>query len=114
MNSETIELLRELAEKLGTTTEYLWGVLIQQSYISGVFYSIVSVFILLSIAGVLFITIKKTKIHADSDKAEWDGDSWVISGGIIIVLIVFFINNSSNAATALLNPEYWALKQIIK
>ena len=36
MNDQTVQLLRELAEKFGTTTEHLWGVLIKQAYISGV------------------------------------------------------------------------------
>ena len=36
MNDQTLELIRDLAEKLGTTTEHLWGVLVTQAYISGV------------------------------------------------------------------------------
>ena len=29
MNDKTEQLVRELAEKLGTTVEHLWGVLVQ-------------------------------------------------------------------------------------
>lgn len=33
MNEQTEKLLREIAAKIGTTGEHLWGVLIQQAYI---------------------------------------------------------------------------------
>ena len=36
MNDQTLELIRDLAEKLGTTTEHLWGVLMTQAFISGI------------------------------------------------------------------------------
>ena len=32
------QLLAQLAERLGTTTEYLWGVLIKQAYINSMNY----------------------------------------------------------------------------
>ena len=35
MNQETIELLKVLADKFGTTTEHLWSVLINQAFLSG-------------------------------------------------------------------------------
>ncbi len=36
MDEQIEKLLRELAEKLGTTAEHLWGVLMRQAPISGV------------------------------------------------------------------------------
>lgn len=34
MNEQTVKLVEQLAQKLGTTTEYLWNVLIKQAPIS--------------------------------------------------------------------------------
>ena len=33
MNEETLQAVTALAQKLGTTSEYLWSVLIQQAYL---------------------------------------------------------------------------------
>jgi len=36
MNDQTTKLLTDLSNKLGTTAEYLWGVLVRQAYVDGV------------------------------------------------------------------------------
>ncbi len=36
MSEKTEQLLRELAQKLGTTAEHLWGVLIKQAYVDSI------------------------------------------------------------------------------
>ena len=35
MNDQTAALLQNLANKLGTTSEYLWGILLRQATLSG-------------------------------------------------------------------------------
>jgi hypothetical protein len=35
VDTKTEALIRDLAEKLGTTTEHLWGVLVHQAMIAG-------------------------------------------------------------------------------
>ncbi len=43
-------MLRELAEKLGTTSEYLWTVTVKQAFISGIYSCIAIVGVLIGIA----------------------------------------------------------------
>lgn len=62
MDDKTLQVVTDLASKLGTTAEYLWGVLLKQAPITG--------------------SLALLAIGA-----------WV---------------------TALVSPEYWALRQILK
>jgi len=36
MNEDTIKLIRDLAEKFGTTSEHLWAVMVRQALISSI------------------------------------------------------------------------------
>ena len=61
MNQEIVELLQGLADKFGTTTEMLWGVLLKQAPING-FVRIVGLLFVLGVFGIAsFITFKLSK-----------------------------------------------------
>lgn len=124
MDEKTLQALTALAEKLGTTAEYLWSVLIKQAPITG------AVDLLLMVAWIAaaalwfsFVKRKTTRPpNTEGDYghryAEWDGDAaffgWASAG--IFSLIAGIVVSSSLATTvaALFNPEYWALAQILK
>lgn len=36
MNEQTLKILSDLSNKMGTTTEYLWTILLKQGPISGI------------------------------------------------------------------------------
>ena len=36
MSDQIMEILRALAEKFGTNTEFLWSIMVKQSYVYGV------------------------------------------------------------------------------
>lgn len=116
MNKETLDLLQQLAAKLGTTAEHLWAVLIKQAFISActdfLFYVIT--------VALLWFAIKKTPKWAqiisntDSDFIEIGGTAavvvgWVLVGGLVIAALICI----PDTIAALANPEYWALKQIL-
>ena len=119
MNETTEKLVRELAEKLGTTTEHLWGVLIRQAYIQGVTDIVIAITLVAATTYIGRYVGKKTK---------WGGDikhypEWCDEGAIIAWLTVFsmglfaafiVLQALSASVPALLNPEYWALKQLIR
>lgn len=111
MNKETIDLLRDMAEKLGTTTEYLWGVLIQQAYVSGllsVAYVALLLTVFIALIAALVIHIKR------SDDTEEVNISIFVLIAVSILGAIMISHGVGDAVTALANPEYWALKQIIK
>lgn len=58
MNEETSKLIRELADKLGTTAEHLWSVLVKQAPISSAT-DCVGLIVLWIIMGLSFCKLKK-------------------------------------------------------
>lgn len=107
MNEKTQEYLVALCEKLGTTAEHVWAVLIKQAIIMGwmnaVLFVICIVFIL---ATVLLCKSKRFLDYGDGCPLV----VMVIFSCLFVLLapIVF-----CEAFTCLLNPEYWALKQVL-
>ena len=113
MNENTEILLRQLAEKLGTTSEYLWQNLLNQAPISGSF-GILYVTIIIS-AIIFFAKIIKKKIPTwKQKKADFEinfnltvfGISMSFFGGGSLVIL-------HNSVTAFMNPGFWAMKEIL-
>jgi hypothetical protein len=111
------ELLTKLAEKLGTTTEYLCTVLMKQATIEA-YYAMISIglFILM-----LIPFYKYVRWFSKNYKEIYENDNEILHGGITVVIgiivIIWFIGSVCDIhtiMTALNNPEYWALKQVLK
>jgi hypothetical protein len=113
MTNETAKILEVLAQKLGTTSEYLWGVLLKQAPISAVTEFIQYAFIIF----VCVFWIKKVKIFVGKiSNNEWNSDNWtwIIITSVIIgmsAIVVFF--SFPSTIYALVNPEYWALDMLL-
>lgn len=108
-------LLEKLAAQLGTTADKLWTVLIRQAYVSAiqdlVFSGILIVALILSPR--VFRWLTKNKKEA----GQWSGEGWFVGilffwlfsfVAVVIVMLSFY-----NASTAIFNPEYWALSEIL-
>lgn len=112
MNEQTVKLIQELSDKLGTTAEHLWGVMVRQAPISGV------IGLLIDVAAILLLMIgwkKLSKINFD----KWDDDfgKGALYAALIVATLVSIIGIASSLPTeisGIINPEYWALKQILK
>lgn len=119
MTENLTMLLSELAAKLGTTVEYLWGVMIAQAQVE--IYTFIGVFIafLLSI-GVLILTIAGLNKYGLDDYGNPDTKGWgfiifiCISGVVVLTSLMVLISNFGDFITAISNPEYWALQEILK
>lgn len=122
MNETTDKLIRDLAEKLGTTADHLWGVLCRQATISGVTnLLVIGAWTALIVWGFKFV-IRKTTVPQKTEEnrypeSEWCEDgkviAWLILGAATIVTALFVGSNLELIVGSLMNPEYWALKQII-
>lgn len=113
-------LLTALAEKLGTTVEYLWSVLLKQAYVEGILNIIYCV-----ITIILFIVFYKYAKYFSSKWKEWTDNCEaeeifpiiilvILSVGTLILLGASIFEFLPTAITAFNNPEYWALKEILK
>lgn len=104
--------LEQLAEKFGTTVEHLWEVMINQSQIFVAYYTIFFI-----VVGVLLLAMIIYAIWAfRTDNYYEDGYAVVLIVGWIIVvcLVTACAILSYEVVTAIKNPEFWALEQILK
>lgn len=112
MDTNTLQALTELANKLGTTAELLWGVLVRQALVSG------ATDLILYAVCTWGIYALYNKFSFDLNNMEkWDYSTGVIFTGLCLsVMILGFtaIINLTDTITALINPEYWALNKLLE
>ena len=111
MDDKTLSALTLLATKLGTTSEYLWSALLRQAPISGI-----ADIIFLALWGALLVRLviwmnKKAKNIMDAEAAFL---GWVGVWSMIFLYVIIVSLNLNILIASFANPEYWALKQIIK
>ncbi len=119
MENKTEQLLSELADKLGTTTEYLWQVLLTQARYD----ILVSVIQMAFMFGIVYWTIKLhlkfSKIPEGENHSEYYYKEELLVVPMVfaaitsIIMIVFFLSGFNELIAAIFNPEYWALRQIM-
>ena len=119
---ELTPLLEKLAAKLGTTVEMLWGVLLKQAPISGAVDLITcATLVWLAIWSFRFVQRKTTVPAATEDKrypsAEWEGEgklvAWLCVAAFACFVLICVGTSAQNIFAAFLNPQYWALEQIL-
>lgn len=130
MNPQTELLLRELAEKLGVSIDHLWGVMVRQSYVN--FFTQIILYVILVIY--LFLVHKYVKhcVNRISEIAEYNAkrdrlkeydtlrrDDFGYTTAIIVMSVTSLIFTVigilcfPDVLGQLLNPEYYALKQLL-
>ena len=124
MDQNTLQALTALAAKLGTTAEYLWGVLLRQAPITGATDLLVMVAWVTAVVIWARIVRRKTAKPAPTTEdrypsAAWDdevgvGLAWASVAAIAAITSLIIGSNLSTTVAALVNPEYWALRQILK
>ncbi len=114
MSNEIVKVLDLLAERFGTTVEYLWQVMITQAYISAI-YNLVG--LLISI-GFLFFVIKKTPNWIRKANDNYDVMytltlvfSWMF---VMVTILYYTIEGIAIIITGIFNPEYLALQKILE
>ena len=111
MNKETIEILRVLADKLGTTSEYLWQALITQAFI----YGSLELFFLVVLLGGSAWWVKFARHKIKEFDCYRDYELLELSIWVAVLLCAFLAPFSIyGAVTAFINPEYWALREILR
>lgn len=124
MEKETAALIEKLAAKLGTTTEYLWRVLIKQAPISAcidvvfILGWIIFCFALYRIHRHLMAELPEPKQTYGRENlyAIHEGSvafPMIIGAFVAAVWGIVSAISISSIITALTNPEYWALQQIL-
>lgn len=111
MNDQITTLLAELAQKLGTTTEYLWGFAVKNAYIDGITTTVLGTLGLLFGLTLLFFFFRENK----KTVGEYDGDkaTCYLLFGIVFTIISLLVVCWSGIPS-FLNPEYYAFKNMVE
>jgi hypothetical protein len=115
LTKEILSRLDILAAKLGTTGEKLWTVLVRQARVE--LYQSVLTAVLLGITAFVSFRVCRWCIHEAEESGCGGGDGYGVGAtlaglacaGFCIATIAYL----EGLPTLLLNPEYWALKQIL-
>lgn len=121
MDDKYRQLIEDMAAKLGVTSEHLWGVLVKQAPISGAVALVQCIVITAATALFFNLVMRKTKLRSNSrgyQYAEWEGQdavtAWISALIVGTVYLIFIFVSSREIAGAFLNPEYWALQQLLQ
>lgn len=110
MDDKTEALLAKLAEKFGTTAEHLWAILIRQAPIS----SVCDLFTSAVCLAYVFWSIWYFRNHKRlEDKPRLSAFWFLILGFIPACMVLYGLCEMHVVIAGFVNPEYWALKQII-
>ncbi len=110
-----ITFLKEMAAQLGTTTTYLWSVLIKQASVIA-YMNLFAAGIILLISTIAMLSRKKVFATMDDNMTVTDGITVAKFFYVAILLIILPILSfilTTFAIQSLLNPEYWAFKEIL-
>lgn len=122
MNDKTLELLNRLADKFGTTVEHLWGVLVKQAVISAVTEIVMALAMVAAWLWLFRFVRRKTTEPKETAEdryphAEWREEgaliAWLVAALALLLVTIQVYCATTTGLTALLNPEYWALKQLL-
>lgn len=120
MNDKLQKTLTDLAAKFGTSVEHLWGVLLYQAkvqVITDLFY-----YVLCIVGGVVLYRYhikfsKKYDTKYGSSCSYEDSDFCIPIMGVLgvmwITYFIYCICSIGTTVSAAINPEYWALKEIL-
>jgi hypothetical protein len=119
MNEKTELLLQSLAEKLGTTTEYLWVIIVNQAKYDAITSVIQMAFMFAIIFWTIKLHIRFSTEDENGDTMYYNKEEYVIVPMIFaaitsIIMLVFFLSGFNDLIAAIFNPEYWALNRILK
>ena len=106
MNEAAVQLVDKLATKLGTTAVHLWGVLLKQAPIAATFD------LLMAVSLFAAVIVSARLLYRTEPDDPWI--VWLLWGVVAAFATVIAIFSLYGAAGAFINPEFWALKQIIK
>lgn len=125
MNDTTAKILEQLAAKLGTTSEYLWGILLKQAPISATL-SMLSFALVLVFGVVLLYAHKKLSKEIVSESGGYKSYEtlygkfeeaavipMVLFAAVWVIVLFNCIFNIGDIINGYFNPEYWALKEIV-
>ena len=109
MNDQTTKLIETLAAKLGTTADHLWSVLVTQARLSAT----IDLSGIVICYALLFISLMFGWWRSRDGDDFWGFINIILVLGFVILSLIT-LTQASNIAAGFYNPEYLALREILK
>ena len=113
-----MEKLELVASKIGVTAEYMFGVYIQQARVEIMTFCVLAICAFLAWTTTYFIVRKTLKVGFCFE-TSWGGQDLtfngficIVSGIVSVAFLIAILVDSSNLFTCIVNPEYYALKEL--
>lgn len=116
ITNEITPFLQELVSKLGTTTEYLWGILLKQATVQiymDIFVITLTVITIILYSIFIYIAMKKKWYDYNSKFNTITLLVTFLGGTIILIMFIASLFCTMELITLYVNPEYWAFEQIL-
>jgi len=137
---KVMELLEQLANSLGVAVEYLWTTLVKQQYVEGVTNLTMAAIGIIATIALLICVPRATKFFINQHKElaedrRKNGTGWhgsysvssmredfcnsmkfvvpIVGFVVIFVIIICVVSNVKFGIQQLLNPDYFALKEVL-
>jgi VIT1/CCC1 family predicted Fe2+/Mn2+ transporter len=126
-SGKAYEAVKELASALKVPAEHVYKVLVMQGVAEGITYLVVGIIgFILGLIGLYYYSyakrqnIKGNPYNTGGVTSDWQAGNCVeqtlsvilyVIGGLLILIMMF---NISTVVTGLINPEYYALKQVME
>jgi hypothetical protein len=111
--------LNTIGSKLGVATDHVWTILVKQAVVNAWLYTgmLLLSILLLSVVGVLHFRFMKDDGNRESAYYKYEeglGIPMVIAALISFAFFIFMLTSLPDIFTGFNNPEYIALKEILK
>lgn len=107
---QAIDLIQKLAQTLSPATKHLWAVLVKQAVLT----SIASLILSLQLLILGFILAPRIKRFFKKLEAfNGDASPTLLFYTVATIFVLLMVYVGASAAITLLNPEFWALEQIL-
>jgi hypothetical protein len=111
MDNETLMVLESLSNKLSVPVEYLWKCLIEQAFINGIV-NLALMVVCLTVFSLAYYEVKNITANKWLEE-ELRVFPWLLLGALGVIIMLIFVAHFMDTVASLLNPEYWALKQLL-
>lgn len=111
LSQEVLKRIDTLAEKLGTTGEKLWEILVRQAYYEGMFSMGVCVASLVLFPILVWSCVRLVTLANEHESAAY-GVPGLLCGFFAVLSLIAFLANVQGILM-LFNPEYYAYKMLV-
>ena len=103
--------IEQLAAQIGVGVDHFWPLFVKQQMIDG-WINLLTPIILILVSSVYLVLTRNKWEDKTKDDISWQGVGGIIIGFVLAISIVFSFVHGTTAVKQIINPEYYAIKEI--